>query len=281
MKKILAFALALVMCASIFAFSSCGEELNFGKEYQAQKSQTDVLLKLNNKQIDVGVMDSIMAGYYINSDKTYSSKLTIVEGLELATEQYGIAARKGSGLIKKINGALIELANDGTIDTLAAKYGIASEVCIDKNATVTELTADEQKDWDYIVQNGKFVVGYTLFAPIAYQNDAGELIGFDIELAEAVAEKLNLKADFQKIEWNAKEAKLETKVIDCIWNGLTITPERLSAMEISIPYLNNKQVAVVRVADKDKYTTLESMSNAIVAAEAGSAGEACIKKEED
>ena len=61
---------------------------------------------------------------------------------------------------------------------------------------------------------------------------------------------------------------------------MTITPEREAAMEISIPYLNNKQVAVIRVADKDKYTTLESMSEAIIAAEAGSAGESCVLKEE-
>ena len=57
---------------------------------------------------------------------------------------------------------------------------------------------------------------------------------------------------------------------------MTITEERQASMEISMPYLNNKQVAVIRKADKDKYTTLESMSGAIVGAEAGSAGEACI-----
>ena len=51
-------------------------------------------------------------------------------------------------------------------------------------------------------------------------------------------------------------------------------------MEISIPYLNNKQVAVIRVEDKEKYTTLDSMANAVIAAEAGSAGESCVLKED-
>lgn len=278
MKKILSLTLALIMIMSaIFCFASCGdsEEINFGKTYTPLSGQMDVLLQLNAKSIDVGVMDSIMAGYYMSQDTQYANSLQIVEGLTLSTEQYGIAARKGSGLIKKINGALIELANDGTIDTLANKYGIASEVCIDKNATVAELTEAELEDWNYITAQSKFIVGYTLFAPIAYEEN-NELIGFDIDLAKAVAEKLGLTVEFSLIEWNAKEALLEAKSIDCIWNGMTITEERLAAMEISLPYLNNAQVAVIRKDDADKYKTTADMSDAIVGAEAGSAGESTV-----
>ncbi len=280
MKKILSLTLAVLMLLSLtLSFASCGDKtedtLNFGKSYSALSGQMDVLLQLNAKSIDVGVMDSIMAGYYMSKDTTYANSLQIVEGLTLSTEQYGIAARKGSGLIKKINAALIELANEGAIDTLAAKYGIASELCIDKNATVAELTEAELEDWNYITSQSKFIVGYTLFAPIAYEEN-NELIGFDIELAKAVAEKLGLTVEFQLIEWNAKEALLEAKSIDCIWNGMTITEERLAAMEISIPYLNNAQVAVIRKEDADKYKTTADMAEAIVGAEAGSAGESTI-----
>ena len=274
MKKLVCLLLTLVMCS--LAFVSCGNDnLQFGKEYRALSGQMDVLLQLNAKSIDVGVMDSIMAGSYMSQDTTYSNSLMIVEGLDLSTEQYGIAARKGSGLIKKINGALIALANEGVVDALAEKYGIKSELCIDKTAKVEELTDAEMADWNYIVGQKKFIVGYTLFAPIAYE-EGNKLIGFDIELAEAVAEYLGLTVEFQEIDWDTKEALLEAKSIDCIWNGMTITEERLAAMEISIPYLNNKQVAVIRIEDKDKYTTTESMKGAIVGAEAGSAGEECV-----
>ncbi len=278
MKKILCSVMAIIMMiGALFAFSSCNsEELKIGKQYNALSGQTDVLVQLNSGSIDVGVMDSIMAGYYMSQDSAYSDSLMIVENLTLATEQYGIAARKGSGFAKKINEALIQLAKDGTVEALADKYGIASELCIDKNATVEPLTASEEVDWNDIVENGTFVVGYTLFAPIAYKDEAGELIGFDIELAKAVADVLNLEVKFELIEWSAKEAKLEGGSIDCIWNGMTITEERLAAMEISIPYLNNKQVAVIRKADKDKYTDIASMSDAIMGAEEGSAGESCI-----
>ena len=278
MKKILSLALVLVMLmSSLIVMSSCGkEDMKIGKQYNALTAQTDVLVQLKAGSIDVGVMDSIMAGYYMSQDSAYSDNLMVVENLTLATEQYGIAARKGSGFAKKINEALIAMANDGSLETLAAKYGIASELCVDKNATVAPMTDAEKADWDAIVAEGKFIVGYTLFAPIAYKDDAGNLVGFDIDLAKAVAEKLNLGVEFEVIEWSAKEAKLEGGSIDCIWNGMTITEERKEAMEITIPYLNNKQVAVIRKADKEKYTDVESMKDAIMGAEKGSAGESCI-----
>ena len=285
MTKIISLVLiACMLISAAFVMSSCGaEDLKIGKQYNALTGQTDVLVQLNAGSIDVGVMDSIMAGYYMSQDSAYSDTLMIVENLTLAKEQYGIAARKGSGFAKKINEALIAMANDGSLEALATKYGIASELCVDKTATVAPLTDSEKEDWNNIVAEGKFIVGYTLFAPIAYKNEAGELIGFDIDLAKAVAAKLNLAVEFEIIEWSAKEAKLEGGSIDCIWNGMTINEERLAAMEITVPYLNNKQVAVIRKADKDKYTDVESMKDAIMGAEKGSAGESCIvvAKEEE
>lgn len=283
MKKILAMALALLLLVgATLSFTSCGEKLQFGKKYTPLSSQMDVLAQLNSKSIDVGVMDSIMAGYYLSQQSSdYYGKLMIVDGINFEAEQYGIAARKGSGLAKVINNALIELTKSGKVNEIATKYGIASEVCIDVNAKIDPLTDAEREDLNYIASQGKFIVGYTIFAPIAYKDDSGKLIGFDIELAEAVAEMLGIPVEFKEIDWDSKESLLANKNIDCIWNGMTITEERQENMEISIPYLNNKQVAIIRIEDKDKYTTLDSMSKAIIGAEAGSAGEACVKIEEE
>ncbi len=276
MKRILTIALcALLICATALTLASCGQKTKFGKKYVAADSMVDVLLQLNANTIDVGVMDSIMASYYMSQDSTYANNLMIVPNLTLAEEQYGIAARKNSGLIKKINEQLIALTKDGTVKAIADKYGLANDVCIDVNATVAPLTEAEQVDWNYIVGQGKVIIGYTDFKPIAYTEN-GILTGFDIELARKVCEKLGLEADFQIIEWSQKEAMLSAKTIDCIWNALTITDERKAAMEISMPYMNNKQVAVIRKADKDLYTTTDSMSAAIIGAEAGSAGEECV-----
>ena len=150
MKKIISLVLiACMLISAAFVMSSCGaEDLKIGKQYNALTGQTDVLVQLNAGSIDVGVMDSIMAGYYMSQDSAYSDNLMVVENLTLATEQYGIAARKGSGFAKKINEALIAMANDGSLETLAAKYGIATELCVDKNATVAPMTDAEKADWN-------------------------------------------------------------------------------------------------------------------------------------
>ncbi len=266
----------------VFSFASCSsQELYFGDEYKDVQSQKDLLTQLKAKSIDVGVMDSIMAGYYMSLETDTTNSLMIVEGLTLATEQYGIAARKGSGLTKMINKTLVELAIEGKVDEIADKYGLKSEVCIDKTLTFGDLSAAEKADWDYITNKGEVVIGYTDFAPISWKNEQNELVGFDVELAKAVCAKLGLTAKFELIEWSAKEAKLDSKAIDCIWNGMTITEERQNAMEVSIPYLNNKQVAVIRVEDKEKYKSTADMADAIIGAESGSAGESCVVKSEE
>ncbi len=284
MKRLITLALAVLMIAGCaLTFASCSKyEMKFGKDFAPQDSQMDVLLALNAKSIDVGVMDSVMAGYYMSQDSDYSDSLMIVEDLVLATEQYGIAARKGSGFSKMISQVLIELAKDGTVETIAEKYGLENEICIDTDAEIEKITESEQEDLDYIKEQKKFIVGYTLFAPIAFKNDDDELVGFDIELAEAVAEYLGIEVEFKLINWNTKEAELESKAIDCIWNGMTITEERQENMAVSIPYMNNKQVAVIRKADKDLYKTKEDMKKALLGAEDGSAGmDCCVVVEEE
>jgi polar amino acid transport system substrate-binding protein len=79
-----------------------------------------------------------------------------------------------------------------------------------------------------------------------YEDENGELTGFETEFAKAVAAKLGVKVKFQVIDWNSKETELAGKNIDCIWNGMTITPERQENMQISIPYMKNEQAVVVK-----------------------------------
>ena len=83
-----------------------------------------------------------------------------------------------------------------------------------------------------------------------YLDDKGELIGFETEFAKAVCAELGVTAKFQVIDWNAKETELAAKNIDCIWNGMTITEERATNMSVSIPYMKNKQVMVVKAEEK-------------------------------
>lgn len=133
-----------------------------------------------------------------------------------------------------------------------------------------------ESDLAYIQEKGNLVIGITEYAPMNYYNEAGELIGFDTEFAEALCAKMGITAEFLVIDWNNKEVELSAKAIDCIWNGLTVTEERKQNMQFSQSYMKNKQVVVVRAEDAEKYTGLSAVAAAALVAEEGSAGESAI-----
>ena len=135
---------------------------------------------------------------------------------------------------------------------------------------VTGIAAAEESDWDYISGKGKVVVGMTLFAPMNYY-EGDEFVGFDTELTKAVGEKLGVEIEFVEINWDSKEIELNSKNIDCIWNGMCITPERKENMSMTNAYLYNTQ-AIVAKTDKmaDLLANVEGVN---VVAEQGSTGE--------
>lgn len=136
----------------------------------------------------------------------------------------------------------------------------------------------EESDLHYVKGNGKLVIGYTVYQPMNYTDSDGVFTGFDTELAIAVSELLGLTPEFVEINWETKEIELAAKTIDCIWNGLTITDERKGNMEITIPYVKNAQVVVMK-ADA-VYENTASLAGKTVVAEAGSAGESTVQSDE-
>ena len=135
---------------------------------------------------------------------------------------------------------------------------------------LTGIAAAEDSDWDYISGKGKLIVGMTLFAPMNYY-EGDEFVGFDTELTRVVGEKLGVEIEFVEINWDSKEIELNSRNIDCIWNGMCITPERKENMSMSNAYLYNTQAIVAktdRMAD-----LLANLDGANVVAEQGSTGE--------
>ena len=98
-----------------------------------------------------------------------------------------------------------------------------------------------------------------------------KLKGFDIDLAKAVGEELGVNVEFKLIDWSMKDAEINAGTIDLIWNGMTITPERLDNLQISNPYLTNNQVMVVKA--NSSITRASITANTKIVAENGSAGE--------
>ena len=151
------------------------------------------------------------------------------------------------------------------------------------NAETTTAAPDAgtavETDLDYIKNKGTLVVGITDYAPMDYKEEGSdEWTGFDAEFARLAAAKLGVTAEFVEIDWDNKFFELDSKAIDCIWNGMTITDEALANASVSDPYVKNAQV-VVMAADKiADYATVESLKDLTFAVEAGSAGEEACKE---
>ena len=145
-------------------------------------------------------------------------------------------------------------------------------------APASEAPASEEpaaeSDMAYVQEKGSLIVGITEFEPMDYQNEAGEWVGFDADLARAFADSLGVEAVFQVIEWDNKVMELDGKTIDVVWNGMTLTDEVLSAMECSNAYCNNAQVVILPADSAEDYPDAASMSELNFAVESGSAGEA-------
>lgn len=120
-------------------------------------------------------------------------------------------------------------------------------------------------------EGNKLVVGVdNAFPPMGFVDDNGNLTGFDIELAQAVGKKLNYEVEIQAIDWKRKQQELDAGNVDCLWNGYTITEDRLEACTISEPYMKNRQIIAVKAGSdiaslddlKGKKLALQSESSA-------------------
>lgn len=150
----------------------------------------------------------------------------------------------------------------------------------DQTATTTAVgaqqgsTADTNADSAYVKSNGKLVIGITEFAPMDFQKEGStEWVGFDADLAKAFAAELGVEAEFVVINWDNKEFELNSKSIDCVWNGMTLTDGVKAAMETSNAYCKNAQVVVLPKDKAANYSSVEDLKDLSFAAEGGSAGE--------
>ena len=136
-----------------------------------------------------------------------------------------------------------------------------------------------ESDLAYVQDKGTLIVGITEFEPMDYQSADGEWIGFDADMAKAFAESLGVTAEFVEINWDTKIMELDSKNLDCVWNGMTLTDEVTSAMECSNAYCNNAQVVVVKADKAEGLDSAEACADLNFAVESGSAGEAAANEQ--
>ena len=130
-----------------------------------------------------------------------------------------------------------------------------------------------------IKKAGKIVVGITDYAPMDYKDENGEWTGFDAEFARLFAGELGVDCEFFVIpNWGTKFMELETKQIDAIWNGMTITEEAKLNSSVSDPYVINAQVVVMKAEAVDNFADTAALAGLNIAVESGSAGETCANE---
>lgn len=141
-----------------------------------------------------------------------------------------------------------------------------------------EAAAPEaESDLKYIQDKGTMIVGITEYEPMDYKDENGEWIGFDADLANLVAAELGVKAEFLVLaDWGQKFYELDTKNVDVIWNGMTITEEAKLNTNVTDAYAMNAQVVVMKADKATDYADAESIKGLKFAVESGSAGEATL-----
>ncbi len=221
---------------------SAGEDAANEKGYQTNvvASQADALMEVASGTSDAAIIDLLMAGAMIGEGTSYPD---LVHTDELTTEEYGVGCRKGSDLASYINSVFGQSYADGSMQKTAETYGVQEAIVEQKSSEFTASVSDS--DVAYIQGKGTLIVGITEFEPMDYKDDSGEWIGFDADMARIVAEQLGVEAQFVVIDWDNKIMELESKNIDVVWNGMTLTDEVTSAMECTNAYCNNAQVVVV------------------------------------
>ena len=143
---------------------------------------------------------------------------------------------------------------------------------------LTACGSSSSSDLKYIQKKGTMIVGITDYAPMDFKDENGNWTGFDAELAEMVCKELGVKCEFFVLaDWGKKFYELETKNIDCIWNGMTITEEVKLNTNCSDPYVINAQVLVMKADVVGQYDAVELLQGLTFAVESGSAGEDALK----
>ena len=144
----------------------------------------------------------------------------------------------------------------------------------DPTAAPADAPTEAVTDSAYIKEKGVLVVGITDYEPMDYKDENGNWTGFDAEFAQLFAEELDVDCEFYVIaDWGKKFMELDTKMIDVVWNGMTINEEATSNSSVSDPYVLNAQVVVMKADAVANYGSTEAMKGLTIAVENGSAGQ--------
>ena len=240
MKKLTALALGTVMAVSMTA----------GVSAATVESKDD--LKNATIGVQLGTTGDIEASEYEKDGATvkrYSKgseaiqallagqiDCVIIDSQPFVEEEYAICLKKGNDeLLDKINGALEELKEDGTVDDIMNNY-------IGDNIGETPYESPEDVDRS----NGTLIMATNAeFEPYEYR-EGDTIVGIDADIAQAICDKLGYELEIDDMEFDAILAAVQSGKADFGAAGMTVTEDRLESVDFTDTYANASQVIIVK-----------------------------------
>lgn len=130
--------------------------------------------------------------------------------------------------------------------------------------------------WNKVKSAGQLVLGFDkAFPPMGYiDTETGKTVGFDIDMATEACKRLGIKVKFQPIDWENKLAEINNGNVDCLWNGFSKTAEREKQFDLSIPYMKNNQIILVKTGSS--YKELDSLAGKTIGVQSDSSAETAL-----
>lgn len=147
----------------------------------------------------------------------------------------------------------------------------------DTNSGTADSGTAQDNSLQKVLDKGTLVLGLDdSFPPMGFRDENNNIVGFDIDVATEVANRMGVELKLQPIEWSTKEMELNTGSVDCLWNGLSIDDERKQAMDLSEPYMTNRMVLVV--LNDSEYTDQASLAGKTIGVQNGSTAEKILEE---
>ena len=202
-----------------------------GATIQQFNKGADAVQALKQGKVDCVVIDEQPAKAFVERNRD----LSILEE-DFVKEEYAICiAKDNDQLLKKVNKALNELKKDGTLKQIIGNY-------------IGDSTKGKQpyESPEGIEYNGKLVMATNAeFEPYEYRED-GKIVGIDVEMATAVADKLGMELEIQDMQFDSIITAVQSGKADMGVAGMTVTEDRLKNINFSDPYTTATQVIIVR-----------------------------------
>lgn len=143
-------------------------------------------------------------------------------------------------------------------------------------ASGSAASAASDQSWDKVKSAGQLVLGFDkAFPPMGYiDTKTGKTVGFDIDMATEACKRLGIKVKFQPIDWENKQAEIDNGNVDCLWNGFSKTPDREKTFNLSIPYMKNNQIILIKTGSP--YKGLDSLAGKTIGVQSDSSAETAL-----